>query len=151
MKEILEWVILDIGGIVGLVLFFGVLLIFAFIALIIMWAVDSDRTTKVRWKIAGMFAITGLMIFVCYALFTGYEILEDNHESSGEVYTSTVVEIDVTGDPAIARMENSHTVPVYNDHVRIGDVLEYQRDDFKNSFTGKSRSHFEYVKVIKSE
>ena len=101
MKEILEWVLLDVGGIVGLVLFFGVILIIAFIVLIIMWAVDSDRTTKVRWKIAGMFAITGLMIFACYAMFVGYDIYMSGHESSGEVYTSTVVELDVTGDPVI--------------------------------------------------
>ena len=151
MKEILEWVILDVGGIVGLVLFFGVLLIFAFTALIIMWAVDSERTTKVRWKIAGMFASVGLMIFACYAMFVGYDIYMSGHESPGEVYTSTVVELDVTGDPAIALMENSHTVPVYNNHVRIGDTLEYKRDDFKDSFSGKSRAQFEYVKVIKSE
>lgn len=151
MKEILEWVILDVGGIVGLVLFYGAILFSALIALFIMWATDSERTTKVRWKIAGLFVTTGLMIFACYALFTGYDILEDNHEPSGEVYTSTVVEIDVTGDPAIARMENSHTVPVNNVHVRIGDVLEYKRDDFKHSFTGKTRTQFHYVKVIKSE
>lgn len=74
MEMILEWVLLDVGGIVGIVVFFGALLMTALAALFIMWATDSDRNVKIGWQMAGLTVSLGLWLLTGYALFAGLNI-----------------------------------------------------------------------------
>lgn len=150
VSQLVEWLLIDIGGKPGTTIYMAGLIAIGFFGIwLLVYMSNRMGPDTLKSNITtGLFGIGILGLVVFYAL-SGFFVVSDRDELTKEPRESVIESIDI-GRNDIAHMENGDSVPLDSDNVefRIGDTLSYERY-LPNTFSSDMEYRYRNISVIK--
>lgn len=150
MHQIIEWLLIDVGGKMGTFIYMSGLILIGLIGiwLLVFMNIRMGPDTLKSNVTTGLFGF-GLFGLVIFYTLTGFFVVSDRDELTKEPRESVIESIDI-GRIDVAHMENGDSIPLETDNVefRIGDRLSYERY-LPNTFSSDMTYRYRDISVIK--